>query len=69
VSTTPEPEAEAKRPGRRALGHTEAMGLKLHPDLMDHLRKQAEANYVSEAEYVRQLIIADKAAKATRDPF
>lgn len=47
------------KPGRPSLGHTQQMMLKLHPDLLAHVRQQAEASYQSPAEYIRQLILTD----------
>lgn len=45
--------------GRPSLGHSEQILLKLHPDLLAYARQRAEASYVTVAEYLRQLIIAD----------
>lgn len=50
---------------RRDLGHTELVTLKVHPDLMTHLQWQADRHYCSEAEFIRQLIVADKAVHPT----
>lgn len=47
---------------RKNLGHTEYLAFKLHPDLLAHVHDQAERHYCSPAQYVRQLIIADKLA-------
>lgn len=45
--------------GRKDLGHSEQLMLKIHPDLKDHLEEQSARNYVTVAEYIRQLVIAD----------
>jgi hypothetical protein len=47
------------RKARKSLGHSEAVLIKLHPDLKAHIEQQAEANYCSTSEYVRRLIILD----------
>ena len=45
---------------RAALGHTEAIMLKLHPELKRWVDARAAERYCSQAEYVRQLIVADR---------
>jgi hypothetical protein len=47
---------------RAKLGHTEAIAIKLHPDLKAHVEMRASENYCSTAEFIRQLVIADKRA-------
>lgn len=49
--------------GRRDLGHSESLMLKMHPDLKSWVDAQAQADYTTSAEYIRRLIIADKRAK------
>ena len=50
---------DSSMPSRKNLGHTDVMGLKLHPDLSAHIRTRAEATYCSNQEYLRKLIVAD----------
>lgn len=46
--------------GRKDLGHTGVMMLKLHPDLKSYIEQAAKDNYCSAAEYIRRLIVTDK---------
>ena len=50
--------------GRKDLGHTGVMMLKLHPDLKKHVEDMARDNYCSAAEYIRRLIVTDKKERA-----
>jgi hypothetical protein len=44
---------------RQTMGHTEVVMLKLHPDMMNHIRAQAAKEYCTNAEIMRRLIIQD----------
>lgn len=56
------PDQPTRHPNaRRNLGHTVYLGaVRLHPDLVAYVDAQAEQRYCSRAEYIRQLIVADK---------
>jgi hypothetical protein len=53
---------------RKDLGHTEAVLLKLHPDLKSWVEARSAVHYCSQAEYIRRLIIADRIAFHGEDP-
>jgi len=56
---------EPHKKARADLGHTEMVGLKLHPDLMAHVKARAAENYQSASEYLRGLIVADMRGNAS----
>jgi len=55
--------AERHPLARKDLGHTEYVQIKMHPELLAHVRDQSVASFCSVAEYIRQLIVADKRRK------
>jgi len=45
--------------GRKPLGHTEQLALKLHPDLLAWVKERAADEYCTDQEIVRRLILED----------
>lgn len=56
---------EPRSKARKSLGHSEQLGVKLHPELAAHVRERAAANYQSPSEYIRSLIVADKRSESS----
>jgi len=58
---------ERSRYARAGLGLTRTLALRLHPDLAEFVATEAAANYCSQQEYVRRLIVdAKRAEEMTR---
>lgn len=44
--------------GRPSMGFSEQIALKLHPDMLAFVQREADMNYQTAAEYIRSLIVA-----------